>query len=157
MLKRLWVIGVLVVHKRRTFTPSRFGEGEKGGVMRHYLRQAGNNGRRRVLVLALVISFGAVLLTSSSASAGGNAGFGCAKGFDVGALTFEQSLALPRIQAGLGAGVFDVAILRSVFDGYNRNGDELICFKDVGALNGDEVFWQFSYNVVDNNASVPGS
>ena len=37
------------------------------------------------------------------------------------------------------------------------NGNGIICFKDVGALNDSASFWLYAYNVVDDNASVPGS
>jgi len=33
----------------------------------------------------------------------------------------------------------------------------LLCFKDIGALSGDVGIWVYSYNIVDNNASSPGS
>jgi hypothetical protein len=124
--------------------------------MRHYLRQAGNNGRRRVLVLALVISFGGALLTSASAGAGGRAGFGCAPRFDIGEVTLEESLALPRLQAGLDAGAFTASDIAALFVAIDHNGDGILCFQDVGALTG-AGYWQYFYNGVDNNASVPAS
>ena len=123
--------------------------------MRHYLWQAGNNGRRRVLAVALGISFGAALLTSASAGAGGKAGFGCAPGFDIGAVTLEESLALPRLQAGLNAGAFTASDIAALFVAIDHNGDGILCFQDVGALSGVS-HWQYFYNGVDNNASVPG-
>ena len=125
--------------------------------MRHYLRQAGNNGQRRVLVLALVISVqGAALLTSASAGAGGKAGFGCAPGFALGEVTLEESLALPRLHAGLEAGAFTASDIAALFAAIDHNGDGLLCFQDVGALSGVS-HWQYFYNGVDNNTSVPGS
>src|SRR6266480_3045413 len=93
----------------------------------------------------------------SPARAGGQAGYGCSPGFDLGALTFEQGVALPRIDAGLKAGVFDMAGLAAGFNKVDHNDDDLICFKDVGALSGDVGIWVYSYNIVDNNASSPGS
>ena len=91
------------------------------------------------------------------AGAGGEAGYGYSAGFDLGALTLNQGLALPRIQAGLTAGVFDTAGLTAGFNRVDRNGDRLLCFKDVGALNGSAANWVYTYNIVDNNASIPGS
>jgi hypothetical protein len=91
------------------------------------------------------------------AASGGQAGFRCAPGFDLGGLTLDQGLALPRIQAGLAAGVFDEAALASGFNKVDHNGDGVVCFKDVGALNGGAGIWQYLYNIVDNNASVPAS
>lgn len=114
-----------------------------------------SRGRVSLLILALALS--AAALAASPARAGGQAGYGCAPGFDLGALTFEQGVALPRIQAGLTAGVFDLAGLAAGFNKVDHNGDGLLCFKDVGALSGDVGIWVYSYNIVDNNASSPGS
>jgi hypothetical protein len=108
-------------------------------------------------LLVLAVAFSAAALAASSAGAGGEAGYGCAPGFDLGALTLEQGLALPGIQAGLTAGVFDTAGLTAGFNKVDHNGDGLLCFKDVGALNGGAAHWVYTYNVVDNNASSPGS
>jgi len=112
-------------------------------------------GRTSLLILALVLS--AAALAVSPARAGGQAGYGCAPGFDLGALTFNQGVALPRIQAGLTAGVFTMAGLEAGFNKVDHNNDDLVCFKDVGALSGDVGIWVYSYNIVDNNASSPGS
>jgi hypothetical protein len=111
--------------------------------------------KKLLLTLALV-SVGAAL-AASSAGAGGQAGYGCAPGFDLGGLTMEQGLALPRVQAGLAAGVFDLAGLTAQFNKVDHNGNGVLCFKDVGALNGGASFWVYLYNLVDDNASVPGS
>jgi len=112
-------------------------------------------GRTSLLILALVLS--AAALAVSPARAGGQAGYGCAPGFDLGALTFEQGVALPRVDAGLKAGVFTMEGLAAGFNKVDHNDDDLLCFKDVGALSGDVGIWVYSYNIVDNNASSPGS
>jgi hypothetical protein len=93
-------------------------------------------------------------LAASSAGAGGQAGYGCASGFDLGGLTLEQGLTLPRIQAGLAAGVFDLAGLTAGFKKVDHNGDGLVCVKDVGALNGGQAQWAYTYNIVDDNATI---
>jgi hypothetical protein len=108
-----------------------------------------------MLLLVPAAMLAAAALAVSPAEAGGEAGYGCPVGFDLGALTSEQGLALPRIQAGLTAGVFDVAGLTAAFNKVDHNGDGLVCFKDVGALNGGQAIWAFVYNIVDDNASVP--
>ena len=113
-------------------------------------------GQVRVGVFAVAGALGAGLLMASPVGAGGQAGFGCAPGFDIGEVTLEEGLALPRIEAGLAAGVFTEAQLAAGFDKIDHNGDGLLCMKDVGALTGDVARWQFFYNAVDNNASVPG-
>jgi hypothetical protein len=130
---------------------------QKGeGLMRHDVPLVQHRQRGRVFLLALAAAVGAGLLAASSAG-GGQAGFGCAPAFDLGALTFSESLNLPRIQAGLAAGAFTTSDLEALFDGIDHNGDGAICFQDLGALNGGAGIWEFFYNGVDNNASVPGS
>jgi hypothetical protein len=111
------------------------------------------NYRLFLLVPAAIVA--AAALAVSPARAGGQAGYGCPVGFDLGGLTSEQGLALPGIQAGLAAGVFDVAGLDASFNKVDHNGDGVVCFKDVGALNGGQAIWAFAYNIVDDNASVP--
>jgi hypothetical protein len=110
---------------------------------------------RRLLLAVPAAMVALAALAVSPAAAGGQAGYGCPVGFDLGGLTQEQGLALPRVQAGLEAGVFDVAGLTASFNKVDHNGDGVVCFKDVGALNGGQAIWAFAYNIVDDNASVP--
>jgi hypothetical protein len=56
----------------------------------------------------------------------------------------------------LTAGIFDIAGLTAGFNRIDRNGDGVVCFKDVDALNGGAENWLYTYNIVDNNAPVPG-
>jgi hypothetical protein len=66
---------------------------------------------------------------------------------------------VPRIEAGLAAGVYDEAALESKFNAVDHNGDGLICFQDFFAIARERPnpasLLQFNYNVVDNNASAP--
>jgi hypothetical protein len=110
---------------------------------------------RRTLILTiacLLVLSGALL---SPAVAGGRAGYGCPPAFDLGGLTLPETLTLPRIQAGLDAGVYTVEDHIAVFTSVDHNNNGVICFQDVGALNGGASIWQYFYNVVDDNASVP--
>lgn len=109
--------------------------------------------RTLILTVAGLLVLSGVLL--SPAVAGGRAGYGCPPGFDVGGLTLTETLALPRIQAGLAAGVYTAEEITAVVDFLDHNDNGVICFKDVGALNGDASTWQYEYNAVDDNASVP--
>ena len=125
--------------------------------MRLHIWRPLRGGRLRVGMFAVAGGLGAGLLMASPVGAGGEAGFGCAPGFDLGETTLEEGLGLPRIEAALAAGVVTESDLVAQFDAIDHNGDDLVCFKDVGALNGGVSNWQFFYNAVDNNASVPGS
>jgi hypothetical protein len=80
---------------------------------------------------------------------------GCPLAFDLGALTFPEFLELPNIQAGLAEGVYDEASLAASFYAVDKNGDGMICAQTSGKLPNPASGWQFLYNAVDNNASVP--
>jgi len=120
--------------------------------MRRFLRKMSHGSRVPVILLLAV---GAALLAAPSAGAGGQAGYGCSPGFDVGGVNLQQFLALPRHQAGLAAGAYGEDFLLSVFSKVDHNSDGVICAKDVAALNGGVSFWQYVYNLADDNASVP--
>jgi hypothetical protein len=61
--------------------------------------------RRRTLVLAAVV-VGLVAVPGTAFA--DKPGQGCAPGFDVGEVTFEATLELPKIEQGLADGVFTV-------------------------------------------------
>jgi hypothetical protein len=103
---------------------------------------------------------GSVLLAATAFAEPANAdhrpAFACPPAFDLGPLTAEQRLALPRVQAGLAAGRYtreDVLIVQQEFD---KNGNGLICVQDTpGAAHAAAASpWQYSYNVIDDNAAA---
>jgi hypothetical protein len=110
---------------------------------------------RRTLLLTTACLLVLSVAPLSPAMAGGRAGYGCPPAFDLGGLTLPETLALPRIQAGLAAGVYTVEDHTAVFNSVDHNANGVICFQDVGARNGGASIWQYFYNVVDDNASVP--
>jgi hypothetical protein len=115
---------------------------------------------RRTLILTTACLLVLSVAPLRPAVAGGRAGYGCPPAFDLGGLTFPETLDLPRIQAGLAAGAYTVEDHVAVFNSVDHNANGVVCFKDVAALNdgaGDASGWQYLYNLVDDNASVPGS
>ena len=113
---------------------------------------------RRTLILTTACLLVLSVAPLGPAVAGGQAGSGCPPGFDLGGLTFPETLDLPRIQAGLAAGAYTVEDHTAVFNSVDHNANGVVCFKDVAALNGgaaDASGWQYLYNLVDDNASVP--
>jgi hypothetical protein len=110
---------------------------------------------KRTLIAAAACALLLSVAPLHLAMAGGRAGYGCPPAFDLGGLTLPETLALPRIQAGLAAGVYTVEDHTAVFNSVDHNDNGVICFQDVGALNGGASIWQYFYNVVDDNASVP--
>lgn len=92
---------------------------------------------RPALVLALAAATG--LVGAAPTEAKGKPSYGCPPSFDPGALTLEQAIELPRIQAGLTAGVYDEAALESSFNSFDHNGDGVVCFQDVFGLTGERA------------------
>jgi hypothetical protein len=79
----------------------------------------------------------------------------CAPGFDLGAITLEEALLLPNVQAGIADGIFDVAALTAGFDSLDGNNDGLVCFQSFPTIANSASLLQYFYNTVDNNASLP--
>jgi hypothetical protein len=119
------------------------------------LRQKGGIQVRRMLLLAVTCLLVLSVMPVGPAVAGGRAGYGCPPAFDLGGLTLTETLALPRIQAGLAAGVYTAEDITAQVNRVDHNDNGVICFQDVGALNSDASTWQYFYNAVDDNASVP--
>lgn len=109
---------------------------------------------RRIFATGALVAL-ALLLAPQSAFAD-KPSYTCPPGFDLGGLTLEQTLQLPRVQAGLEAGVFTEDDLAAFFDSADTNGNGLICFQSGPpvAPNPKSII-TYAYNVVEDNASVP--
>jgi hypothetical protein len=109
--------------------------------------------RRGIVFLALAL---VVVATPQVARAGGKPSYTCPPGFDLGGLTVEQALQLPRIQAGLVAGVYTEEDLAAFYDNADGNGNGVICFQSIPPVETNPASgWQYLYNIVEDNASVP--
>ena len=108
--------------------------------------------KKVIVVTALVCSI--VVLAAQPGMAAGKPSYGCPPGF-VG-YTLEEGLALPRVPASIEAGIFTVEGVAFVFTAIDHNLDGITCFQDVATLNGADGHYANGYNLVDNNASVPG-
>jgi hypothetical protein len=108
----------------------------------------------RRLLAAAAVAASAMFLIPQSAVAD-KPGFACPPGFDRGALTFDEGIQLPNIVAALADGVYDIPTLAAIFDGVDRNGDGLVCFKTPPTNANPASNLQYAYNITDNNASVP--
>jgi hypothetical protein len=112
------------------------------------------------LIATLAVGFSMALVALGAVNPAGAAGkpsYGCPPGF-IGPLTLQQYLDLPRNQAGFAAGAYDVESRTSAFNEIdNSNHDGMICAKDVAASvgSGATPIWQYFYDIVDNDASVP--
>jgi hypothetical protein len=113
--------------------------------------------KRMLAKLGIVVPAAIVALGGAGPSAAaGKPSYGCPPGF-IGPVTLQQYLELPRNQAGFGAGAYDVANRTSAFNAIDLNHDGMICAKDVAASvgSGANPIWQYFYNIVDDDASVP--
>jgi hypothetical protein len=110
---------------------------------------------RRTRRVAVLLSAVVALAPAGVAAAGGNAGFACGRGFDLGPLTLEESAQLPRVQDAVVDGIYTLDDFSAVIEFIDHNGNGLVCFKDVGALNADADGWAYTYNVADDNAAAP--
>jgi hypothetical protein len=90
------------------------------------------------------------------AAEGGEPSYGCPPGFNVGSVTLEEYVVLPRSQAAIDAGLATPEEILAGVAPLDKNGNGSVC---VQLSHGLEVssapFAAYLYNVVDDNASVP--
>jgi hypothetical protein len=109
--------------------------------------------RRRIFLATFAVALMVLALPQSASAA--KPRLSCAPAFDLGALTLDESLLLPNVQAGLADGIYDVASITAAWPGWDHNSDGLICFQSFPSNANPASLLQYYYNVVDNNASVP--
>ena len=81
--------------------------------------------------------------------------FTCPPGFNLGRMTLDEIIALPRTQAAIAAGVVSEEALRAGFPSIDRNGTGAICVQlSNGLETGNRPNGQFFYNFVDDNSSA---
>ncbi len=107
------------------------------------------------ILMALMLSALVAALAPGAAQAAGKPANGCPSGFNLGALSAEQILKLPRSQAAIAAGVVDEAGIRAGVAGVDKNGTGRVCVQlSNGLVTGKRPNGQFFYNLVDDNSSV---
>jgi hypothetical protein len=109
--------------------------------------------------LLLTVVGCALLATAGSvpaAHAQGKPNNGCPPGFNLGPVTIDQAVALPRSQAAMNAGLITEDQLRFSYTGFDRNQNSTICAQlSHGFEVNSRPFGEFFYNFADDNASVP--
>ena len=109
---------------------------------------------KRILIAATVAAL-LLFAAPGAAQAAGKPSNGCPAGFNLGALSAEQILRLPRSQAAIAAGVVDAAGIRAGVASVDKNGTGRVCVQlSNGLVTGNRPNGQFFYNLVDDNASV---
>jgi hypothetical protein len=106
---------------------------------------------------ALLTAVVAAAALAATAGAQGKPSQGCAPGFDLGELTFQEFVALPRIVASIADGFTTESDVLDHTPFWDKNGDGLLCVQDTpGAAHSSPAsLWQYLYNITDNNASKP--
>ena len=91
----------------------------------------------------------------AGAQAAGKPSYGCPDGFNLGALTVQQILLLPRSQAAIKDGVVTEAGIRAGVASVDKNGTGRVCVQlSNGLLTNNRPGGQYFYNLVDDNSSV---
>ena len=112
----------------------------------------------RAICIAAAFSTSVLLavLLPSGALGDGKPSYGCPPGFNLGAVTFDEWIALPRTQAAIEAGLTTSDDVRAGLEAGDRNGNGVVC---AGLPHGFEVgnrpLGQYFYNLSDDNASKP--
>jgi hypothetical protein len=95
-------------------------------------------------------------VTTGSAAAATPSG-GCGTGFDLGPVTIDEAVALPRTQAAIAAGLISESDARAGYAGFDANGNGVICAQlPHGFEVSSRPFGQYFYNFVDDNAASRG-
>ena len=110
--------------------------------------------RIKKITMALVASALLAVAAPGAAQAAGKPANGCSPGFNLGALTADEILQLPRSQAAIAAGVVDEAGIRAGVAGVDKNGTGRVCVSlSNGLVTNDRPGGEFFYNLVDDNSS----
>jgi hypothetical protein len=109
---------------------------------------------KQTLLAALLVAL-VFVAAPSAAQAAGKPSFGCSPGFNLGALTADQILLLPRSQAAIRDGVVSEAGIRAGVAGVDKNGTGRVCVSlSNGLQTNNRPGGQYFYNLVDDNSSV---
>lgn len=80
----------------------------------------------------------------------------CPAGFNLGAMTFEERLQLPKLQAALADGVTTIEQVQAVDAFVDKNGNGVLCVQDIPQRGNAAAVSGALYAVVlvDDNAAV---
>jgi hypothetical protein len=104
---------------------------------------------------AIVAALMLVAVPAVAGAAPGKPAYGCPPGFNLGAMTADQIVQLPRSQAAIAAGVVDEAGIRAGVASVDKNGTGSVCAKvSHGLITSNKPNGQYLLNLVDDNSSV---
>ena len=111
--------------------------------------------RMKQTLIAMVVGALLVVAAPGAAQAASKPSYGCPSGFNLGALTPDQIVALPRSQAAIADGVVTADRIRAGAASVDKNANGLVCVQlSNGLLTGKRPNGQYFYNLVDDNSSV---
>jgi len=111
--------------------------------------------RIKQTLIAALVAAAMLVVAPAGAQAAGKPSYGCPPGFNLGALTADQVLRLPRSQAAIAAGVVTEAGIRAGVAGVDKNGTGRVCVQvSNGLLTSNRPNGQFLVNLVDDNSSM---
>ena len=111
--------------------------------------------RTKQTLIAAIVAALMLVAAPAGAQAAGKPSNGCPAGFNLGALTADQILLLPRSQAAMKDGVVSEAGIRAGVAGVDKNGTGRVCVQlSNGLLTNNRPGGQYFYNLVDDNSSV---
>ena len=110
---------------------------------------------KHFVMAAIVAALILVAVPAGAGAASGKPSNGCSPGFNLGSMTAEEVLQLPRSQAAIAAGVVDEAGIRAGVAGVDKNGTGNVCGKvSHGLMTSNKPNGQYLINLVDDNSSV---
>ena len=111
--------------------------------------------RIRNFAMALIVGALLTVAAPNAAQAAGKPSYGCPPGFNLGALTADQILLLPRSQAAIAAGVVSPEGIRAGVASVDKNGTGRVCVSvSNGLQTSNKPNGQYLVNLVDDNSSV---
>jgi hypothetical protein len=139
------------------FRDSNESRSSDGPGRRSFRKLAGRMRSKALATVAVCAALLGVTIVAASASANGRPEVICPEGFNLGALTLEERLQLPKVHAGLEAGVYTVEDIIAVTEFLDRNDNGLLCIQDITQRteNAAEASgWAYLANAVDDNAAA---
>lgn len=105
----------------------------------------------------MTVACAACAASASPALAAKPATGSCPPSFNLGAVTIDDYLELPRTAAAIEAGLIDAEGLLANLTRIDGNANDIVCVKlSTGDETNNRPFGEYIYNVVDDTARVPG-
>jgi len=107
-------------------------------------------------VTIVAVALVAAATVAAPAGAGGPPEKTCPPGFNLGALSLEQRLQLPKVQAALADGIVTIEQIKAGAAAADKNRNGLLCVQDIPQANNaaPAAGFEYFYNLSDDNAAA---